>query len=109
MIIYEVNLDVKNETADAFKAWLPKHIEQMLQHDGFTHANYYHRLGAEENGDNAHHFFTVQYHLKNREALQHYFDHHAEAMRADGLQRFPDQFSAHRRILYHEQSFEAAA
>lgn len=43
--------------------------------------------------------YCAQYKVQSREALQHYFDHHAATMRADGINRFGTKFSAHRRVL----------
>lgn len=96
LILYEVDLDVRDEIATAYRAWLEDHVRQMLTLPGF--------LGAEiasvhEPLAAGHQGWRVSYRLRDRAALDQYFAEHAERMRADALQRFAGQFSARRRVL----------
>ena len=102
-VVYEVNLYVDAAAADAVAAWLPGHIEEMLAFDGFGRAQWY-DLGPDEAGRAR---WSIHYHVADRAHLDHYFDRHAAAMRADGLARFPGAFTADRRILAHRTTFDA--
>jgi hypothetical protein len=94
MIIYEVNLTVTSG-ADTFAIWLADHIREILRIDGFISAEWCEVEGAPPEETQ----WCVHYRLQDRESLENYFTHHAERMRADGLQRFGGKFSATRRIL----------
>lgn len=92
MIIYEVNLHIKPETFDAYYAWLQPHVQQMLNFDGFIHAEILH--------DQSHpHKLTVVYHIESQKQLDSYLQHHAQKMRDEGMKQFTGQFSASRRIF----------
>ena len=95
MLIYEVNLDVDRDAAEAVAAWLPGHIDELLELDGFQGATWYERI--DEAGDRVH--WTVHYELRDRAALDAYIRDHAARMRQDGLDRFGGRFSASRRVL----------
>ncbi|RMF62058.1 MAG: DUF4286 family protein [Bacteroidetes bacterium] len=103
MLIYEVNLHVHPDAAEALAAWLPPHIRQMLGFEGFLAATWLRRTDA---GDDRVHW-TIRYHVAGRAHLDAYLTHHAAAMRAEGLRRFGDAFTADRRILDHVASFDA--
>ncbi len=94
MTIYEVNLTVTADI-DSFALWLDEHIREILRIDGFVSAEWFE---VEHDTPNEKQW-TVHYRLHNRESLDAYFTHHAERMRADGLQRFGGKFSATRRVL----------
>ena len=94
-VIYEVNLDVDAGIADAFLAWLRDHVAAILALPGFLDA----RISAIEDPPPGRLSWCVHYRVHSRAALQDYFDHHAAAMRGDGIARFGDGFSASRRIL----------
>lgn len=95
-IIYEVNLDVKKAVEGLYKSWLLKHVEDMLRIKGFEKAEV-----AEEDPESGIESLkmSVRYTLSSLQDLNHYFDHEAEKMRAQGLDKFEGQFSASRRIL----------
>lgn len=90
MIIYEVNLQVKAEIYQEFKSWLQKHVDEMLEIEGFVKAQ---TFTFDETS------FSVHYSVESPEALESYFTNHAPRMRQDGLDRFGENFSANRRIL----------
>ena len=94
-VIYEVNLSIARPRGAEFDAWLRAHVQDMLALPGFVDAQ---TLAVESDDPDAL-GRTVQYRLVDRAALDHYFEEHAETMRADGAQRFGDDLSATRRIL----------
>ena len=96
MVIYEVNLDVERGIADSFARWLGPHIRQMLEFPGFVSASWYERS---EDSSESLVCWTTHYRLESREDLDRYLENNAAAMRADGISRFGDRFTASRRIL----------
>ena len=100
MVIYEVNLAIRPDTVDAFHSWLTKHIDEILEIDGFVKANWYKRKHEDEGVEPKDEtLWTVQYYLNDRDALESYFTHHAQRMRQEGLELFGGKFTASRRIL----------
>lgn len=99
-VIYEVNLSVQPSVADKFAEWLPEHIQQILQLEGFISAEWFVRQAADEGvpatGDA---LWTVHYRLKDRASLDNYLKNYAAAMREEGKRAFGDKFTAQRRIL----------
>lgn len=112
MLLYEVNLTVDGDAAARYSSWLREHIREMLELDGFEAAAWYARSDHgttvpdtdEATGPRN---WTVQYQVRDREALQAYLDEHAEEMRRAGTQQFGDQVSADRRILEQKRLFQA--
>jgi len=111
MLIYEVNLTVDGETAPRYSSWLREHIREMLEVDGFEAAVWYTTSDDgdtvpepdEPTGDRA---WTVQYQVRDRDALQAYFTEHAEEMREQSAQQFGDHVAADRRILEQKRLFQ---
>lgn len=96
-MIYEVNLWVDAAIADDYRAWLARHVDEMLALPGFVEARVFEVLEpAPEQGEVA---LCVQYRLRDAQALDEYLQHHAAAMRNDGLARFGGRFRASRRVL----------
>ena len=97
MLVYEVNLSVDAEVADAFAAWLPGHVAELLALPGFLSADIFRveepAAGAGEVG------LSVRYRLRDRDALEAYLRDHAARLRADGTARFGGRFQATRRVL----------
>ncbi len=91
-ILYEVILTVEPEIRDDYLQWLNHHLEAMLAHDGFCAAKLYFNTENENE-------FTCHYVLENMAAMRAYLAGPAKDMRADGIRRFGDRFSARRRIL----------
>ena len=94
MLIYEVNLTIQPDVFDAYCAWLKPHITEIVALPGFLNARLF-----EHNEEDALKHLVVQYEVASKPDLQDYFDHHAAAMRDDGIKRFEGQFSATRRVL----------
>ena len=103
MVIYEVNLAVDAEIADAYAAGLGPHIGEILALDGFLSAEWFE---VEADGDGRVRW-CVQYCLRDRAALQDYVDRHAARLRGDGLTRFEGRFEATRRVLRRHAVFQA--
>lgn len=94
-ILYEVNLAVDPTIEKEFEAWLPQHINDMLALGCFQSASFW-KL-RQESG--ARPQYVSHFILDSFQTLTEYFEHHAEKMRADGVQRFSNKMKASRRIL----------
>ena len=93
--IYEVDMEVDREIAEAFDEWLAAHVRDMLELPGFSSARTFavdaeapERVGR-----------VTQYVLDSEEALDSYFEGPAAAMRSAGPELFAGRYSVHRRIL----------
>lgn len=97
MLVYEVNLAVDAGVAEAFAAWLPGHVAELLALPGFESAEIF-RVDepVATAGEVA---LSVRYRLRDRAALDDYLRDHAERLRADGIARFGGRFRASRRVL----------
>ena len=93
-VIYEVNLAVEQDIAEAFGQWLEAHIEEMVRLPGFIDATW-HQL----EGTPAAVKWSIHYRLVSLEAYERYITQDAPKMRGDGLTRFGGQFEATRRLL----------
>jgi hypothetical protein len=106
VLIYEVNLEVDADIRSAFAEWLPGHIQQILQLEGFRKARWFSRNPADEGlSDTSKTLWTIHYEIDQRKNLDDYLIHHAARMRQDAIDRFSDRFKASRRILNFEASF----
>lgn len=94
-VLYEVTLRAQPAIAAELQAWLHAHVAEMLALPGFVDA----RLCVPEPGEDGAAEFCCQYRLRDAGALEAYLRDHAPRMRAEGLQRFGDAFSAQRRVL----------
>lgn len=96
-VVYEVNLSVDAEIADAYRAWLRGHVRELLALPGFVDAQVYEVADpAPPAGTQS---LCVQYRLRDPAALADYLREHAPRIRAAGVARFGDRFRAHRRVL----------
>ena len=96
-VVYEVNLSIDNSIETEFRGWLEAHIGEMLEIEGFLSARLYEV--AEPEADAGRFELSVQYKLRDMAVLESYLTYHAERMRAEGLKRFGERFSATRRIM----------
>jgi quinol monooxygenase YgiN len=97
MLVYEVNLAVEAGIADAFAAWLPGHVAELLALPGFVSADIFRiEEPAPPAGEVA---LSVRYRLRDRAALDAYLNGHAPRLRAEGIARFGGRFRAERRVL----------
>ena len=96
MVVYEVNLTINSDIYSEFTVWLKGHVKEMLQFPGFIQASIF----KPEHDDVAdQETLTVQYQLETRDDLERYFTEFAPKFREEGIKRFPDKFSATRRIF----------
>lgn len=111
MLIYEVNLTVSGDSAARFSPWLREHIREMLALDGFEAAVWFERYDdgdavPEDEEPTEPREWTIHYQVRNRDALQDYFDEHAEEMRRDGAEKFGDNIETTRRIFEQKRLFQ---
>lgn len=104
-VIYEVNLEADAGIAAPFDTWLRDHVADMLQFDGFRSAEILDDPGAPPGRIRR----IVQYRLRSQAALDEYLAAHAPRMRAQGVARFGDRFTAERRVLPHREEFVRGA
>jgi hypothetical protein len=92
-----VTLRVDVAIAGDYRAWLEQHMREMLALPGFQDA----RLSRQDEPEPAAGdvVFCCHYRLRDAAALADYLREHAARMRADGVARFGDRFSASRRVL----------
>lgn len=91
-ILYEVVIAVAPEARDDYLSWLQPHMDEMLAFDGFQSADMF--FNSEDEYE-----ITCHYRLRDMAAMDAYLAGPAKEMRADGIRRFGDMFSARRRIL----------
>jgi hypothetical protein len=100
MVLYEVNLTVNKEIQTEYLAWMPGHLQDMLQFDGFNKANFWEELPMDPTASpTATRHFVAQFEITNYDYLQNYFKHHATRMRQEAIDKFGNKFSANRRVL----------
>lgn len=97
MLIYEVNLEVNDDVAKDFFAWLPEHIREILEIDGVVGAKFFNTELAEAKPDKR--YATVQYEMRDRKAYENYIQNHAPRLRENVMKRFSGRFTATRRVL----------
>ena len=96
-VVYEVNLAVDAEAAEAYAEWLGPHIAEVMACDGFLSAEWF---DVESSGDDGRVHWCVQYRVADRAALDAYLAGPAAALRAAGQARFGGRFTATRRVLW---------
>ena len=100
-VLYEVNLDADAAIEGPFDTWLRDHIADVLQFGGF--------LSAEILGDPTAPAGRirriVQYRLRDQASLDAYLRDHAPRMRAQGVEKFGERYTAERRVLAHREEF----
>lgn len=92
-----MTLRVEAAIAGDCRAWLEHHLREMLALPGFLDA----RLSRQDEpaAPAGEVVFCCHYRLRDAAALADYLRDHAARMRADGVARFGDRFSASRRVL----------
>lgn len=104
MLIYEVNYTVDGDAAPRFSTWLREHTREMLDLDGFEAAVWLDRYDdgdavPEEDDPTDPRTWTLHYQVRDREALQAYFDDQAEQMRGELVEKFGDHVETDRRVF----------
>ena len=101
-VLYEVNLAIDADIADAYVMWLVPHMQEMLALPGFVSAQLANvepcPAVAGESAAAPRITMTATYVLESRAKLQEYFDVHAARLRGDGTSQFTGKFDATRRI-----------
>lgn len=99
-VAYEVNLSVDATVAEDFRRWLAEHVHEILALPGFVAARTWRVADPPPPAGTVQ--WCVQYTLSDRAELQRYLQDHAPRLRAAGVARFGDRFSASRRVLLAE-------
>lgn len=95
MIIYQVEIKIKYDLSAEYLSWLKPHMERMMTFQGFLKAELCKEIDLDDQESES---FTVIYHVSSKEDLHVYFDHHAKAMRDEGIKRFGDACHVSRKI-----------
>lgn len=103
--VYEVSLSIDREVAEAFDEWLAAHVRELMELPGFVRAVTY----SAEDEDPERVRRVTQYFLEDDEALEAYLSGPADVMRQQALERFPDRFTASRRVLHHADTTDEVA
>lgn len=97
MYIYNVTINVEDDIHETWLKWMKdKHIPDMLATGKFLEAKMSRVMIQEETGGTT---YSIQYGLKNKAALEAYFQEDAERLRNDGEERFGGKFVAFRTEL----------
>lgn len=112
MLIYEVNVTVDGDAASRYSPWLREHIREILELDGFEAAAWYVRTEdgdavPDEDEPTDPRRWTIHYQVRDRDALQTYFEEHAAELRREGTEQFGEHVSTSRRILEQNRLFQA--
>ena len=94
-IIYNVTINVDKTIHAEWLVWIKEHIPQVLATGKFKDAKFTKVLVA----DNETETYSIQYRAHNREALDAYYNDHADKLRQNGLKRFADKMLAFRTEL----------
>ncbi|MCB0695795.1 MAG: DUF4286 family protein [Chitinophagaceae bacterium] len=97
MILYNVTIKVNNDVADEWVKWMTdEHMPELMATGLFVDSKLFRLLEVDESDGIT---YAAQYFCRNMEDYEKYIADHAPAMRASGLQRFPDKFVAFRTIM----------
>ncbi len=94
-ILYEVNLEIEPAQEQAYRDWMPGHIQDVLATGCFTEARRY----VAETAPGEPLQWSTHYIAPDRASLERYFKDHAPGLRKHGLDRFGAGFKPSRRIL----------
>ncbi|MEO0998124.1 MAG: DUF4286 family protein [Pseudomonadota bacterium] len=94
-LVYEVRLSVTDTDPTLLDRWLAEHVEAMLALPGFVDCEV---AVPGDDGDGAVRRVT-RYRLRDRAALEHYLQHDAAAMRAEGTDFFGERLSSERSVF----------
>ncbi len=99
MILYEVNIEIKNDIYDNYIIWLQEHIQEMLLIDGFLHAKIFNDISGDQKSTKSHSKLSVHYEIENLSKLNHYFNNQAAKMRKQTSDLFGNDLIINRRVL----------
>jgi hypothetical protein len=98
-LVYEVNVSVDMEVADAFLTALLPHTKDMMKFEGFRSCEILEDKDAASVEGAQHRTFVCVYRVENRELFDAYCRDHRDRMIAFMDKRFPGRFTAHRRVM----------
>ncbi|MEO6173136.1 MAG: DUF4286 family protein [Arenimonas sp.] len=101
-IFYEVNVFFERDIEIAYRAWLTEHIAEILALPGFLDAQLF---DVQQDAEPDRLAICMQYRLDSQTSLDNYFQQHAARLRADGIEKFGQRFSANRRVLINPKMF----
>lgn len=103
VVVYEVTLNINAGILADFDSWLTQHIDDLLRLPGFLAARILNPQSEPPSRVAPSPVVrrVVQYTLASQADLEHYLREEAPRMRAEGIRRFGQQFSATRRVLDH--------
>ncbi|MEL7309952.1 MAG: DUF4286 family protein [Pseudomonadota bacterium] len=93
-VVYEVSLRVPATREAEMSGWLPGHVQRMLELPGFIEAQRFNAT-SEDDGTLV---FTVQYLMRDQQALDTYLLEHADPMRREGRELFGNDLDANRSV-----------
>lgn len=102
MVVYEINIDLDPDIYDDFVLWNQGQMVELIALPGFRKAVVYTQKDTP-------HSLSVQYHLTNMDALEHYAVNYVPKLRAEAERRFSGKFKASKRILKKESVMEVEA
>lgn len=95
-VVYEVECALDPEIVADFDAWLPGHVQMVLESPGFLGAELLRPIEPAPDGRIRR---VNRYRVRDRAALDTYLEQRAPALRQDGAVRFGDRASYTRRVL----------
>jgi hypothetical protein len=95
-LVYEVECALDPEIAADFDAWLPGHVQMVLESPGFLGAELLRPVEPAPDGRVRR---VNRYRVRDRAALETYLEQRAPALRQDGAVRFGERASYTRRVL----------
>jgi hypothetical protein len=95
-VIYEVECALDPAIVADFDAWLPGHVQMVLESPGFLGAELLRPIEAAPDGRVRR---VNRYRVRDRAALDTYLEQRAPALRQDGAVRFGDRASYTRRVF----------
>lgn len=96
MVIYNVTVNIDASIHDEWLVWIKEHIPQVLGTGKFDRATLTRVLVDDNSGAFT---YSIQYRAHSREALQEYYENHAEGLRQAGADKFADKMLAFRTEL----------
>lgn len=102
MVVYEITIDLDSSIYEDFLLWNQGQMVELIALPGFKKAVVYTEKDTPYR-------LSVQYHLKNMDALEHYATHHVPKLRAEAEKRYPGLFKAKKRIMKKESVMEVEA
>ncbi len=94
-VVYEVTCHLDADIVDAWLAWIPGHVAEILAVPGMLSATAWEVVDPVPARRRS---FCLQYTARDWTALETYLTDHAPRLRADGVARFGDRFAADRRV-----------